>query len=329
MKPKRKRSRLLTCAAILFACVFVLSAALLLISLWEKSHGDYPHEETEPMRESVRYNGREYVLRDGIETLLILGLDKTERGDPDSYNNDSAADFILLLVIDNENASVSAIRVNRDTMADINVLGVAGETIGTVRRQIALAHTYGNGRELSCRNTADAVSGLLMNAEIRHYLSVTMEAVPVYNDLVGGVEVVVEDDFSAVDDTLVQGETVLLNGEQALTFIRARSELPDATNRNRMERQKQYLEGLYAQTKSRLRENADFAVEAAVKIAGYMISDYSGERLEHLLKKISGYELSELIDIGGEYREGEKYMEFIPDGDSVEEIVIRCFYREK
>lgn len=47
------------------------------------------------------------------------------------------------------------------------------------------------------------------------YAMVNVGAVSVVNDMVGGVTVTIEDDFSEVDPTLKMGETVTLMGEQA------------------------------------------------------------------------------------------------------------------
>ena len=39
---------------------------------------------------------------------------------------------------------------------------------------------------------------MLMNVNVDHYVSVTMDAVSVYNDYIGGVEVTVLDDFTGI-----------------------------------------------------------------------------------------------------------------------------------
>ena len=166
--------------------VLLILAAFFLLRGWEKRQGRFPSHEID--RDEIIYNDQKYVFRDNIETFLVMGLDKVEGASAnDSYNNDQQADFLMLFVFDNEAKKCSAIHINRDAMVDINVLGVAGNTVGTVTKQIALAHTYGNGRDVSCRNTADAVSGLLLGVRINHYISLAMDSVAVINDLVGGV----------------------------------------------------------------------------------------------------------------------------------------------
>lgn len=312
---------------VVFATIMVVALVFLFAELRKRDKAEFTGS-TEVINEVMSHNGNEYKLKENIETVLLLGLDKYDNEDT-GYNNDRQADFMLLLVVDNNAKTTKAIHVNRDSMAEMNVLGVAGDKIGTVTKQIALSHTYGNGREVSCRNAANAVSGLLMGVEIDHYVSVTMEAVPVYNDFVGGVTVEVLDDFTGIDDALKKGKKVTLKGEQALTYVRSRYGLDDPTNNHRMIRQKQYLEALYE--KSLKLKNADetFIQNAGLKLTDYIVSDCSVNRLESILEKVSGYEFEGILNIEGETKEGERFMEFYPDENSVKDIVIDCFYEIK
>ena len=285
---KRKLMRYLSIALLI---IFLLTGAFLLLELWEKRQGNFP--EQEPQDTAIEYNGDKYVINESVESFLIMGLDKFEDAiDNESYNNNQQADFLMLLVFDNEEKKCTAIHLNRDTMVDMNILGVAGQKVGTVYKQLALAHTYGNGKDVSCRNTADAVSGLLNGVKVNHYLSITMDAVPVLNDLLGGVEVTVLDDFTGIDDSLKKGETVTLHGEQALTYVRTRYGLEDSSNSTRMVRQKQYLNAIYDKAMLRIEEDDEFVVEASVKLADYIVSDRSVNQLQELTKKLSQYCLS-------------------------------------
>ena len=322
---KRKLMRYLSVALLI---IFLLTGAFLLLELWEKRQGNFP--EQEPQDAAIEYNGVEYVKNENVESFLIMGLDKFEDAiDNESYNNNQQADFLMLLVFDNEEKKCTAIHLNRDTMVDMNILGVAGQKVGTVNKQLALAHTYGNGKDVSCRNTADAVSGLLNGVKVNHYLSITMDAVPVLNDLLGGVEVTVLDDFTGIDDSLKKGETVTLHGEHALTYVRNRYGLEDSSNSNRMVRQKQYLNAIYDKAMLRIEEDDEFVVEASVKLADYIVSDRSVNQLQELAKKLSQYELTEIDSIEGDSAVKDGLMEFYPDADSVNEIVFDLFYKEK
>lgn len=325
-----RKKQLLQYAAIFFLVIFLVSGALLVLSLWENRQSEFPEGDAIGLVSTIEYEGKKYVLKEDVQTLLVLGLDKFEDAvTNDSYNNDQQADFVMLFVIDNRNETCAAIHINRDTMTDINILGVAGENVGTVNKQLALAHTYGNGREVSCGNVADAVSNLLYNVKVDHFVSVTMDSVPVYNDLVGGVEVTVLDDFTGVDDSLVKGEKVTLMGEQALRYIRSRKGLDDSTNATRMIRQRQYLEALYHKSAEMAKADEEFIMQASLKMSDYMVSDCSGNQLQDLFEKISGYEFLDIRSIEGTSVVGEKFMEFYPDVNSMKKIVVELFYQEE
>lgn len=317
-------------AVVILAIIFFLSFALFVINIWDNHNGDYPELENDGLSSTLIHEGEEYVLKENIETFLVLGLDKFD-GDilNDSYNNDRQADFLILFVFNHADKTCSAIHINRDSMAEINVLGVAGEKISTVTKQIALSHTYGNGKEVSCRNSADAVSKLLLNTKINHYISVTMDAVPALNDFVGGVQVTVLDDFTATDAALVKGQNVNLNGSQALSYVRSRQGLDDSTNSNRMKRQRQYLEALYSKILVSSESSETFIIDASMTIADYIVSDCTVNRLQTLFEKMISYEFKGISYLEGETKLGDKFVEFYPTQESVKKVVINSFYKAK
>lgn len=323
-----KKSRYYKYAAIVLLAVFLVSFSLAMINIWENKNGRYPDQTSAD--KNIEYNGVKYKLKDNIETFVVIGLDKTleDGGESDAYNNDKQADFIMVFVLDNKEKTVTPIHINRDTMAEINILGLSGNKVGTVNKQIALSYNYGNGGKVSCGNTLNAVSKLLNGMKMDHYLSVTMDGVPVYNDLVGGVTVEILDDFTGIDDTLVKGQRITLMGQQALTYVRTREGLEDSTNVARMVRQKQYLTALREKTMEKLDGGDEFAKDIFTTMSDYIISDLSVNRLQVLLDKFSAYEFTETMELEGESKVGEKFMEFYPDGDSITKTVVNAFYRE-
>ncbi len=315
-------------AAIVLAIVFVLSAGFFFLTLLDNKRGNF--SENNPDNTHIEYNGKEYTLKKNIETFLVIGVDKfDDPGESESFNNNKMADFLTLFVIDNDAKTCSAVQINRDTIVEYNLLGVAGDKIGTKTGQIALSHGEGNGKQVSCRNTSDAVSKLLMDMRVRHYISITMDAVPVLNDLVGGVEVEIQDDFSNVDPTLVMGEKVLLKGEQALTFVRARGSMADSTNISRMKRQRQYMTALQAKTLEKISSDDNFIIDTSLTMSKYVVSDYTVERLQEVFEKVSTYEFTEINTIDGKSKVGPNFMEFYADEKSIEKIVVKLFYELK
>lgn len=322
----KRRKRIYALLIVLFV-VLLVSSTLLFLMYWEKGQGLFPEHTDEGSSSVITVDGVDYVPNSDVQGILVMGLDKFEDALDDSgYNNNQQADFLMLFVVDNKNETYSAIHLNRDTMADINVLGVAGEKIDTTYAQLALAHTYGNGKAVSCRNTADAVSGLLNGVKIDRYVSVTMDAVPVVTDLVGGVKVKVKDDFTGIDDSLIMGETVTLNSDNALNFVRTRQGLEDSSNSTRMTRQQEYLVSLFDTFNEKSHQEDDFVLKASLELSDYIVSNYTVNQLENLVENLSDYKFDKIYTIDGESKVGEKYMEFYADADSITNVITELFY---
>ena len=328
MKTKNKYFKYIAIALVI---VFLITAALLLLEIWETRQGRFPVSSTE--NGVVEHDGKAYVLKDNIETFLVLGLDKYEDADSaESHESGVQADFLMLFVFNNEAKQCTAINLNRDTMTRVNKLAVGGSTVAeTYTKQIALAYNYANADndKIKCRNTKDSVEYLLNGVKIDHYLSLTMDAVPASCDLVGGVEVTVLDDFSGIDNTLVKGEKVTLTGEQALRYVRTRYGLEDSKNSTRMARQQQYIEALYNKINSCIEADDEFLVKFVDTIDDYVVYDSSDQKMLKFAEKFDDYEFLGTKEIKGESKLGEEFIEFYPDEESIWDIVIDLFYTPK
>lgn len=328
--------RVLKGTAAILAVVLVLLLGMLLLQRWENtqdapvsSSGEVSSVEADaPVdgREITYYKGTAYAKREDLETVLLLGVDKFEGETPEGYINNQQTDFLLLLVMDKENETCTPIQLNRDTMTQIQVLGVTGEPAGTMTGQLALAHTYGSGEKDSCENTVLAVENLLYGVGIDHYVSLTMDGVALLNDLVGGITVEVLDDFTGIDDSLVQGETVTLQGQQALTYVRSRGGLEDSSNLHRMERQRQYLSALQQQLKQASQQEDGFTLDALLQLNEYMVSDCTVDQLSDLGNSLAAYQVSDILTTPGDAQEGEEFMEFTVDEAALQQLVMDVFY---
>ncbi|MCD7783979.1 MAG: LCP family protein [Oscillospiraceae bacterium] len=249
------RKNLVKVVLYVLCIIFLVLGIVLLLNAWEQQHYSYTPETSDgasgdgtvtqgaqSQTADIEYNGVKYKLNKHIENVLLVGVDKyLASTDTNTYINSEQADFIMLVVIDTDQESYKVLHINRDTMTDVQVLGITGVVAFTNYEQIALAHTYGNGQEDSAENTVDAVSQLLYDVDIDHYITVTMDAVAIINDAVGGVTVTALD---TINDDIIEGETVTLMGENALLYVRTRMGLEDSSNLHRMERQEQYLKAL-------------------------------------------------------------------------------------
>ena len=277
----------------------------------------------------VTVDGQSYKLRDDLDTYLLIGLDKFSDapGEAGLSTNHQQADFLFLVVVNHGDQSYSAIHLNRDAMTEIQRLGMSGKKIGTFTGQLALAHTFGSGGRDSCRNTAQAVSHYLLDVPVQHYFSVTMDAIPLINDLAGGVVVHIDDDFSAIDPTLEQGKDVRLWGQHALNFVRSRHYVDDSSNLSRMNRQRAYLYGLHDQLVQKFGEDSRFGARLISKLADFNVSDLTSDEMVALAEKVKEYRFTGILSIPGEAVLGEKYMEFYTDEDALQKLVFETFYK--
>ncbi|MBR6483520.1 MAG: LCP family protein [Clostridiales bacterium] len=289
----------------------------------------YDIYETEEEQEIVFINGTAYTPKENIETILLIGIDtfgelEAQEGNRNSYQSD----VVMLLVIDRDNSTYSLIQLNRDTMAEITVLGTTGERMRFETAQLAFSHTYGSGMEDSCELTVETVERLLLDQPIDHYVSLSMDSIGILNDEAGGVTVTVPCDLTSKDPALEEGATVTLNADQAEIFVRSRMGLDEPTNIARMERQRIYLTAWQAQVKQNAQSDTEYALNVILDLSNYMITDMDLNDLADTANDLTDYESNGIYTIEGESVVGDEFMEFYPDEDSINQVVTELFYDE-
>lgn len=333
MKTQSLKNRPIGRIAAVAAILAATAAVLLLLHGWEtrRQANDAADDPYAGQEESLTYYNGAWYARKELETVLVMGVDKyaDDAAAEDDYTNQEQADFLLLLVLDRNAGVCTALPLNRDTMTEITALGLAGERTGTFTGQLALAHTYGSGGLDSARNEGRAVSALLYGTEIDHVMAFTMDAVPVLTDAVGGVPVLVEDDFSAMTDQLPMGQEVTLRGELALTFVRGRGSMGgEKTNLNRMARQNAYLQGLYRRLQDTAQDEG-FLTRLLLELSPYLDTDCTAAQLNDLYQTVVQDRLAVLDAPAGEAVVGDEFMEFHVDEDALQQTVIELFYERR
>mgnify|MGYP004423868767 CR=1 FL=1 len=123
-------------AAAVLCVAAAATAALLYVGKWEKmgNSADVP-DEADDDRPEYYYDGAWYTQNTELETLLIAGIDKysdqlaetLKLGKELGTNiNTQQSDFLMLLVLDRERNVCKVLPLNRDTMTQINAMGMAG-----------------------------------------------------------------------------------------------------------------------------------------------------------------------------------------------------------
>lgn len=145
---------MLEAAAALAALVLFFLAGLFLLRAWEEKAGAGKGSapgSADPGDALIYYNGAWYRPRKGLETVLAIGVDQAAVDDTLYRVGTYEQPDFLLLVIDKRNERCIAVHINRDAMTEIRALDdVTNEFLGTINRQLSLAHTYGNRPEARC-----------------------------------------------------------------------------------------------------------------------------------------------------------------------------------
>ena len=285
--------------------------------------------DTPIVSKTIVRDGVEYFPRQDITVFMLMGIDREGAVEKSpSYTNTGEADMVAVAVFDETAKSYRVLLLNRDTMLEMPTLGVDGKYAGDAYAQLALAHTYGSGVKDSCENITKTVSDLLYGTDIDYYMSMNMDTVAIMTDALGGVKVNVTDDFSAVDETIPMGET-LLSGAQAYNFVRNRKDVGDEMNTSRMQRHSEFMNGFMSALSTKLKTDDSFVIKTYNDISPYVVSNCAVDTLSTMLGRYSDYTFEGVVIPEGESVKGERYMEFHLDEKALDSLVLDMFYSEK
>ena len=270
-------------------------------------------EHADHSSEYILYNGQNYPVLRRFSSILVIGTDNyadtTDNVKKYGNYNYQFADFLAVLVFDHDHKTVTPFQINRDTMCEVPWLMPSGKIGGYEWMQINFSHTYGQGKEDSCENTVDAVRKLLFNAPVDHYLAFTLDAVPIMNDLVGGVTVTLEDDIPSLGEAYVKGATVTLRGNDALRFVRQRDTAVLESNATRMAHQRLYLAGFTDAARAAAARNTDLAVDAFRAIDRFLCTDMTVNNISEIVNNLVEYEILPVVTPSGTYSQTDRYVE--------------------
>ena len=319
-----KLTLILLIAVLLVTLFFFVLEWLVSLNASPEARGD--HTQRYAYEDMITEDGTTYRPRD-LCTILLIGVDRDSDAVISGFRNGGQADFLQLIVIDQAEKKVHRLQIDRDTMTPITVLGVLGNKSGMRTAQISLSHGFGDGKTQSCEFTVEAVSNLLLGFPIDFYIAINMDGISVLNDLLGGVTVTLEDDFSALDPQMVLGATLTLMGEQAEYYVRGRRNIGAGTNEARMARQEKYIERLTDQLSIRISQSKDFIGEVYDQVSPYMLTNMSKGRLINEVWNAREYDRTPLIKPMGEHFVGsDGFMQFHIDETELQQIVMSLQY---
>lgn len=274
-------------------------------------------------------DGNAYLYRDDVIAVLLMGIDymsDEQYWDDGIEFNGGNADALALAILDTNDHSMSLLYIPRDTMADLLMLDPDGNYLDIVHTNISAAHSYGDGGALSCELTVDAVSRLLNGIPIQRYAALRYDAIDEINQLLGGVEITLEEDLTGIDPSFTAGSTVTLTNEQLRHFVLKRgSDLDSAFDRGL--RHMDLLEAMFSQCKAAFKEDIYFPVQLYNSAIEYVSTNLTLSEASYLARQVFSADFSSIpiITLEGELTMGEKYAEYYPDAEWLHDFVVDTF----
>ncbi len=264
-----------------------------------------------------------------VNAYLVMGIDK--HGPVINDGDSGQCDSLYLLLVNEKASSYSILQLDRDSITDLNVINDAGQAVTYNDVPLALAHAFGSGGKDSCEYVVSTVSKMLGGVKIDGYIAMNFEGIIEINDAVGGVDVLVEDDMTVVDPLLVKGETVHLEGQTVLNFVRTRQNVSDGLNHSRMSRQRSYINALMSAYRASIKANSGILNEAYKRVEPFIISNLSMNEIVNISAKCASYNGGKIETTKGKgeivkHKNGNEYYYFYLDQDALKEQVERLFY---
>lgn len=357
---KRRLAARIGAGILLFAVIFILMAAAVFGVLYFKGKSNLAAKASEGAQvletaaetttaawegdlldeNEISYNGKRYRYRESLINILCMGVDQKSISKEKSYGKGGQADAVFLVSLDTETGQITVLNLSRDTMADVNLYTESGNYAGTEKRQLCLAYAYGDGRHASCENMELAVSRLLYGIPIQGYAAVSISAIPVLNDAVGGVQVTLSEEAAATltrrcSGTFQAGETITLDRNTVYEYIHYREWRGDApvdANNARMARQRQYISSFASQVMSQSLGDLSLPVRLFEIMGDYTVTDLTVSDVSYLAATAlkNGVSQMRMETVPGTVTQGEDGLaQYVTDDQALREMVLNLFYESE
>lgn len=274
--------------------------------------------------------GNAYNYRDDMISVLLMGVDymsEKSHWENGMISNGGNSDVLALVILNTTTFDFSILYIPRDTMADVLATDEAGNYIDTVYTNISTAHSYGDGKEVSCELTADAVSRLLFSVPITRYAALKFDAIYKISDILGGLTITFDKDYSNINPSYTEGTTVTMSGWQLQRFIVYRDKSQTESAYERGVRDMLVLKAMFDQCKNKIAEEPTVVLDIMSELGSYLTTNLDVREISYLAQNIGKMDFSSdtVIKLPGEVRMGETYAEFYPDKDWLHDFVANTF----
>lgn len=302
-------------------CMKIIGREKLLANALAPMDDDSDTGQTDEVSADLYVDGIPYKYKENMINILLLGVDKNSNSD----NLKHQADVIMLAAVDEQEKSITLISIPRDTMTDIDIYDVNNNYVGQKKSQIALAYSYGSDEATGCELTKASVSRLLYSIPINGYFAGYMDAVPIVNDAVGGVNVALTQDIKNIGKN---GDTVTLYGKTALAYLRYRDKEDAVSARKRENNQTIYLKSFVSALKEKCKANPLFINDLLSTIDKYSTTDISTDSAVYLASQAFTNTSINMITVKGDNNTDNALTEYYVDDAELQKMILQIFYKQ-
>ncbi|MCL2426040.1 MAG: LCP family protein [Oscillospiraceae bacterium] len=288
-------------------------------------------------QDTIWFQGQEFMLNPSLTNILFLGIDQRGEVRPEGGNirQSGQADAVMLITLCDSRELAKTLHISRDLMTDIDLYNIAGQVYGSFHGQLALQHARGRGGHSSSRAMVSTVSRILYDLPIHHYLALNIDSIALLNEVVNGVTITFEYDYSHIDPDFIIGETITMTDRQAERFVQWRDVNIMGSNEDRLDRQQAYILAFFQSLSNLRSETREAQAQIFESLQQFMITSLSIEDLhgfsnygfdDALTKRLPG-EIIHLHDenLAGSYN-GIVLSEFHADEVALQELIISRFF---
>lgn len=276
----------------------------------------------------VTYNGKKYRYNSHLSNYLLLGIDtKGEIAQEKETLSGGQSDAIFLVAYDRKEETAQILAIPRDTMTTIYIYNIDGTFVTPQTDHLTLQYAYGDGREMSCKITRDAVSNLLYGVPIIGYTAINLDSIPLLVDTVGGVTLTVPDDsMEEVNPDYKKGAEITLTSETAEHYIRYRDTHAHHQALVRTERQKSFINAFADRILELQAQDPHTVTDIYETIKPHMVTNMSNDIF---LDLAGAKRVGEIRTIPGEGVATDLFDEYHVDDKALYELILDVFYIEE
>lgn len=309
----------------------------------ESAKEKFAYANTIPWQDDwLVYQDKIYEYKEDTINFLLLGVDKKGKLDHETDLSDweaGQADAVFVVSLDPKEKRVSVIGIPRNSMAYIEMFDSDKSSLGYIYNQLCLQYGYAGGGELGLEATKRVVSEIFYNLPIHGACAINLKAMEIVTEKIGGVEVTIKEDLSILGPEFVEGNRVVIKGDNTVDYLIYRDTSVIGSPTTRLTREKEFLEAMIHKAIACIKKDPTIISDVYKAILPYMNTDITLDKAVYLAMNSLDYRIDgdSFYQLQGEDREvtglgenGEErtFNDFYLDEDYLLETAVKVFYQE-